>query len=77
MSEYFSPDEMTRVFREAVAQARSEALRAGVPIFYRDPETSVDVMEQSDGRKFEIRFVAGAPAGQSFEIVRELSKTAA
>jgi hypothetical protein len=34
-------------------------------------------MEQPDGRRFEIRFIPGAPSGENYEIVRELSRRAA
>jgi hypothetical protein len=57
----FFDDTFDRTVKAAVAQAREETLAAGVPIFYRDSATGLEVMEQPGGRKFEIRYVAGAP----------------
>jgi hypothetical protein len=69
--------EITATFRAAVAQARKDALAAGVPIFYRDSATGLDVMEQPGGRKFEIRYIAGARRDRNYEILRELDRSAA
>ena len=63
-------------FRAAAAQARVDALAAGVPIFYRDSATGLDVMEQPGGRKFEIRYVPDASRDRNYEVVRELSGSA-
>jgi hypothetical protein len=70
-------DEFTRKAEAAWDRARDEALAQGLAIFYRDHETGVDVMQQPDGHRFEIRFIAGAPRGRNYEIVRELSVSAA
>jgi len=32
-------------------------------------------MELADGRRFEIRWIPGAPSGQNYEILRELKAT--
>ena len=73
--EFGSPE-----FHEAVAAATHEAfletLAAGLPVFYLDDD-GLNVMQQPDGRKFEIRWIPGAPSGQNFEIIRELTKHAA
>jgi hypothetical protein len=69
-----SSDEITAVSREAVAAARRETLAAGVPVFYRDSATGLDVVERPDGRKFEIRYIPGAPRDRNFEIVREVPR---
>lgn len=61
----------------AGARARLETLEAGVPVFYRDWKRNVDVMEQPDGRKFEVCFIAGAPHESNYRVIRELDKTAA
>lgn len=53
-----------------------EMLAAGVPVFYRD-DSGLNVMEQPDGRRFEIRWIPGAPSGENFEIIREVSPRAA
>ncbi|HUI78895.1 MAG TPA: hypothetical protein VLY24_13300 [Bryobacteraceae bacterium] len=58
-------------------RARDEALARGVSVFYRDHGTGIEIMQQPDGRRFEIRFIAGAPRGHNYEIVRELSASAA
>jgi hypothetical protein len=34
-------------------------------------------MEQPDGRRFEIRWIPGACAGENYEILRELKRHAA
>jgi hypothetical protein len=34
-------------------------------------------MERADGRKFEIRWLPGAPSGKNYEVVRELTAHAA
>jgi hypothetical protein len=73
--EFDSPE-----FDEAVAaaghQAFLESLAAGLPVFYLDDD-GVETMEQPDGRRFEIRWIPGAPSGANYEIVRELSRRAA
>lgn len=61
----------------AGARARLETLEAGVPVFYRDWKRNVDVMEQPDGRKFEVCFIAGAPRESNYRVIRELDETAA
>jgi hypothetical protein len=69
-------DDFTALVKAAGARAREETLRAGVPVFYRDPESGLEVMEQPDGRRFEIRFLFGAPRERNFEVLRELGRTA-
>jgi hypothetical protein len=44
--------------------------------FYID-RGGLNVMERSDGRKFEIRWLPGAPSGENFEVIRELTASAA
>jgi hypothetical protein len=67
-------------FDEAVAaagrQAFQETLAAGLPAFYLD-ENNVELMELPDGRRFEIRWIPGAPSGANYEIVREVGRRAA
>jgi hypothetical protein len=53
-----------------------ETLAAGLPVCYRD-ETGLLVMEQPDGRRFEIRWLPGRPAGSNYEIIREVGRRAA
>lgn len=72
----FFTDEFTSAVESACARARVETLRAGVPVFYRDAERNLEIMEQPDGRLFEICFVAGAPAERNYKVVRELNETA-
>jgi hypothetical protein len=69
--------EITAVFRAAVARERKETLAAGIPIFYQDSRTGMNVMEQPGGRKYEIRFIPGAPRDRHYEVIREISKDAA
>jgi hypothetical protein len=59
------------------AKGRKNLLDAGIPIFYVDSETGLDVMEQPGGRKFEIRYIPGAPRDRNYEILRELERSAA
>ncbi len=63
--------------QEATSRARQESLALGLPVFYRDPQTGMDLMEQPDGRRFEIRYIPGAPRERNFEILRELTANAA
>lgn len=69
--------EFTVKAESAWNHARDEALARGIPVFYRDHKTAIQIMQQPDGRRFEIRFIAGAPRGHNYEIVRELSASAA
>ncbi|SPF54310.1 hypothetical protein SBA4_630021 [Candidatus Sulfopaludibacter sp. SbA4] len=57
-------------------QAFLETLAAGRPVFYLDAD-GLNVMELPDGRRFEIRWIPGAPGGQNYEVVRELKTRAA
>lgn len=70
-------EEFTGQAEGAWDRARGEALARGAPVFYQDDETGVEIMEQPDGRRFEIRFIAGAPRGENYEILRELPARAA
>jgi hypothetical protein len=70
-------EDVTVAFKAATAQARAGALAAGVPIFYRDSATGLEVMEQPGGSKFEIRYIPGAPRDRNYEVLRELSRSAA
>jgi hypothetical protein len=74
-------DFFQEAFRTAVvlagASARLETLKAGVPVFYRDWKQNLDVMEQPDGRTFEVCFIDGAPRESNYRVIRELDETAA
>ncbi len=54
MSRDLLGDDFTAAVRAAGARAREETLKAGVPVFYRDSALGVEIMEQPDGRRFEI-----------------------
>jgi hypothetical protein len=69
--------EFTREAEAAWDRARDEALARGVPVFYRNDGSGIEIMEQPDGRRFEIRFIPGSPRGRNFEIIRELTRSAA
>lgn len=69
-------DDFTAAVKAAVARAREETLQSGIAIFYHDADTGVDVMEHANGRRFQIRFIAGAPRDRNYEILRELPSTA-
>jgi len=70
-------DNFDLAVKAAVASARKETLLAGVPLFYRDSESGLDVMEQPDGRIFEIRIIPGAPRENHYQVLRELTRSAA
>jgi hypothetical protein len=70
-------EEFSRQAAEDGNQARLQLLKQGIPVFYRDEEINSYVMEQSDGRKFEIRYLPGAPGDCNYEIVRELRHSSA
>ena len=73
----FFSQEFTAAIVSAGARARLETLEAGVPVFYRDWKRNLDVMEQPDGRKFEVCFIAGAPREANYRVIRDLEGTAA
>ena len=62
--------------RAATRSAFAETLAAGLPVFYVD-DAGLNVMERADGRRFEIRWLPGAPSGETYEIIRELTAYAA
>ena len=68
----FFDEEFTVAIISAGVRARLETLKAGVPVFYRDWKQNLDVMEQPDGRKFEVCFIAGAPREANYRVIREL-----
>jgi hypothetical protein len=73
----FFSQEFTAAIVSAGARACLETLEASVPVFYRDWKTNLDIMEQSDGRKFEVSFIAGASRETNYRVSRELEGTAA
>lgn len=73
----FFSQEFKAAIVSAGARARLETLEAGVPVFYRDWKRNLDIMEQPDGRKFEVCFIAGAPRETNYRVIRELEGTAA
>jgi hypothetical protein len=56
-------------------RACRNALHNGHSVFYQDDDGRY-VLEQPDGKRFEIRFLAGAPRNANFQIVRELPAAA-
>ena len=76
-SEQFFDDEFKTAVRFAGGQARIETLQAGIPVFYRDNARDLDIMEYPEGRKFEIRFLDGAPGDRNYKVIREVNETAA
>jgi hypothetical protein len=75
------PDVLSKEFAagmaDATRRARAESLRLGLPVFYRDAETGCDMMELSDGRRFQIRLIPGARRGRNYEVIREIGADAA
>ena len=57
-------------------KAFAETLAAGLSVFYIDGE-GLNVMERADGCRFEIRWLPGAPSGENYQIIRELTAHAA
>ncbi|MGA9623315.1 MAG: hypothetical protein WBL65_03540 [Bryobacteraceae bacterium] len=57
-------------------KAFSETLAAGLPVFYLDA-AGINLMERPDGRRFEIHRLPGAPSGENYEVIRELTAHAA
>ena len=72
----FGSAEFDHAVRAAGRGAFAEALAAGLPVFYVDA-ASLNVMERGDGRRFEIRWLQGAPSGENYEVIRELTAHAA
>ena len=72
----FGSAEFDDAVREAGHKAFEEALAAGLTVFYIDGD-GLNVMEQGDGRRFEIRWLPGAPSGENYTIIRELTARAA
>jgi hypothetical protein len=62
--------------RAATREAFAETLAAGLSVFYIDGD-GLNVMECADGRRFEIRWLPGAPSGENYEVIRELTAHAA
>ena len=71
----FGSKEFDEAVRAAGHQAFLETLAAGLPVFYLDD--GLNVMECPDGRRFEIRWIPGAPSGENYEVIRELTAHAA
>ena len=72
----FGSKEFDEAVRAAGHQAFLDTLAAGLPVFYLDDD-GLNVMQCPDGRKFEIRWIPGAPSGENYEVVRELTAHAA
>lgn len=73
---YFTPEFINAIIA-AGARPRLEMLKAGIPVFYLDWERNLDIMEQPDGRKFEICVIPGAPRETNYRVIRELDAAAA
>jgi hypothetical protein len=70
-------DEFAEAAWAAGNRARQNALNQGHSVFFQD-EDGRYLMEQPDGKRFEIRFRPGASRdGDDYEIVRELPAAAA
>jgi hypothetical protein len=72
----FASKEFDDAVRAATRRAFEETLAAGLPVFYLDDE-GLNVMEQPDGRRFEIRWIPGAPSGENYEVLREVKQRGA
>lgn len=77
MSAYeFGSPEFDDAVRAAGHRAFLDTLASGHSVFYTNGE-GLNLMELPDGRRFEIRWLPGAPSGENYEIVRELATRAA
>jgi hypothetical protein len=72
----FGSAEFDDAVRTATRLAFAETLAAGLPVFYLDA-AGLDVMELAGGRRCEIRWVPGAPSGENYAVIRELTAHAA
>jgi hypothetical protein len=72
----FGSAEFDDAVRAAGRRAFAETLAAGLPVFYIDDD-GLNAMDCADGRRFEIRWLPGAPSGENFEVIRELTAHAA
>ena len=72
----FGSTQFDDAVRAATRKAFAETLGAGLAVFYIDGY-GLNVMERADGRRFEIRWLPGAPSGENYEIIRELTAYAA
>ena len=69
---FFGSAQFDDPVRAAGRKAFSETLAAGLPVFYLDAG-GINVMERADGRRFEIHWLPGAPSGENYEVIRELT----
>jgi hypothetical protein len=67
----FGSKEFDDAVRASGRKAFLETLAAGFPVFYLSD--GLNVMEQPDGRRFEIRWRPGFPSGENYEVVREIT----
>lgn len=72
----FGSKQFDDAVRAACHEAFVQTLAAGLAVFYIDGK-GLNVMEHPDGRRFEIRWLTGAPSGENYEIIRELAAHAA
>ena len=72
----FDSPEFDQAAYAAGHKAFLDTLASGFPVFYLDRD-GVEVKELPDGRRFEIRWIPGAPCGENYEVVRELQARAA
>jgi hypothetical protein len=72
----FASEEFDNAVRAATRKAFEETLAAGLSVFYLDND-GLDVMEQPDGSRFEIRWIPGTPSGENYKVLREVKKRAA
>lgn len=72
----FGSAQFDEAARAAGRRAFEETLAAGLPVFYLDAD-GLNVLEQPDRRRFEIRWIPGAPGGSNYEVIRELAARAA
>jgi hypothetical protein len=72
----FGSTEFDDAVQAACHTAFTETLASGLAVFYVDGE-GLNVMERSDGRRFEIRWLPGSRSGENYEIFRELTAHAA
>jgi hypothetical protein len=69
-------EEFAQAASAAWNRARQDALKQGEPVLFLDQDGRC-ILEQPDGKRFEVRLCPGAPRDEIIAIVRELPAAAA
>jgi hypothetical protein len=66
-------DEFALQAAAAGNRARLDVLAHGVRVFYLDRRSGLEIMQQPDRRRFEIRFIPNSSGEQNYEVIREIA----